>query len=243
MAARWNASVDRPRRFALRIRWLAEILFVVALISVSGPALGDAGAFEPDIGFGLGVVGATVSSPLRTFDDGGGVGLQILLEKYYGRRFVWDLRLGGFWTDLQAPEEIYYPDDDGDWSVGSTALRWVFGEPGEVNWWAGPEGSLHYAQMQHFDYVGSGLGVGPALGMDLPLDRGRWILRLGAHLAWVDLETDSASDRGWTFVGLFGADVLFRTARNDGGDRAARSGTPPRSGRSRGLAIRTGSRR
>ena len=185
---------------------------LVLLLLLPGLCSG-AEPFEPDLGMGFGLLGATASSPLHSFDDAGGPGLQLVLEKYLGLRFAWDLRLGGFWTDLEAPLEINYPADDGDWSVASTALRWMVGTTGAVSWWAGPELSFHYAQMEHFDYVGSGLGTGLTAGLDLPLGEGRWLVRLGGHAAWAALETDTARTSRRTTVVLVGVDVLYRFRR------------------------------
>jgi len=169
--------------------------------------------FKPGIGLGAGPIHAWGSSPLRAFDDAHGWGLQITLEAHVTDRVVWDMRLGGFYTDLNEPEEIYYPADDGDWSILSTALRIDVFNTGRANWWAGPEGSLHYAQMKHYAYVGSGFGLGPAFGVDFPSLNNRLVTRFSGHLSWVWLETDAADPSRPTFVTILALDVLYRFRR------------------------------
>ena len=180
------------------------------LILLAAPALAQDGAFRPRLGFGIGPVVATASSPHRAFDGAGGWGLQLSAEKYFGRRYVRGLRLGGFYTDLEAPEEIYYPPDDGDWSILSTGFRYVAFDGAAIDGWVALEASLHYAQMKDFAYVGAGWGLGPALGADFPLDDGRFLLRLGGHGSWVDLDADSAPPSRASFVAFLGIDLVYR---------------------------------
>jgi hypothetical protein len=170
-------------------------------------------AFEPGIGIGAGIIHAWASSPLRAFDGANGTGLQVVVESHLTDRLVWDLRLGGFYSKLEAPEEIFYPADDGDWTLGSTALRVDVVRTGDVTWWAGPEGSYHYAQMKHFHYVGSGFGLGPVVGLDIPFSNGRFVARFGTHLSWVWLETDTATPSRTTFVATVAIDMLYRFRR------------------------------
>lgn len=197
-----------------------RILVAVIVLGVAGsPALAQDIGFRPSFGFGIGPVFATASSPHRAFDGAGGAGMQLSAEKYFGRRYVWDLRFGGFYTDLESPEEISYPPDDGDWSVLSTGLRYVAFDGPSIDAWIALEASLHYAQMEHFAYVGTGWGLGPALGVDFPVDRGSFLLRLGARASWVDLDADSAPPSRASFVALFGLDLVYRL-----GDRGQPSG-------------------
>jgi len=169
--------------------------------------------FKPGIGLGAGPIHAWSSSPLRAFDDASGWGLQITMETHLADQVVWDLRLGGFYTSLEEPEEICYPADDGDWSILSTALHIDVRRAGNATFWVGPEGSLHYAQMKHYDYVGSGLGIGPVFGVDFASRNERVVTRFGGHTSWVWLESDSADPSRPSFVAAVSMDVLFRFRR------------------------------
>jgi len=190
---------------------VAAFMLATALCS----ATASAQQFDPDIGIGAGPIVASASSPLDAFDGAHGLGMQLSMEKFINRDYVWDLRLGGFWTDLEAPDpdEIYYPADDGDWSIMSTGLRRALARTDGVVWWAGLEGSYDYAQMKHFAYVGTGFGIGPVVAIDVPLGNGRFALRPNLHCAWVWLETASASPSRTTFTAHGGVDVVFRTRR------------------------------
>jgi len=171
---------------------------------------------EPDaprLGLGAGLVHAWVSSPLRAFDGGEGWGLQVTMEAHLTERTTWDVRFGGFNTALREPEEIHYPADDGDWATISSALRYDVARTARAIWWAGSEGSLHYVQMKHYDYSGTGFGIGPAFGIDVPSKDARLVTRFGAHTAWVWLETDSVTPSARTFVATFGLDVVYRFRR------------------------------
>ena len=194
-------------------RIAGAVLLLLALAPVASSA--GQGEYTPGMGIGAGILSAWTASPLHSFDGASGTGLQVTLETHLSERWVWNLRVGGFYPKLKAPEEIYYPADAGDWSIGATALRFDLASTGEATWWAGPEGSLHYAQMKHFAYVGSGFGLGPVFGVDLPQRDGRFVVQLGSRLAWIWLTTDSATAASPTFMVSLGLDLLYRFRRGD----------------------------
>lgn len=209
-----HSGSRRSVSFQLAVSLWVLISSPIAIVEVR--ASGDDAADDRPAGFALGAgpLVATASSPLRSFDGARGVGLVLTLDSHVTKDLVWDLRLGGFDCDLRAPEAINYPDDDGDWSVVSTSLRLRVARTGNATWWFGPEGSLHFAQMEHFDYVGSGFGLGPALVIDLPAEVERLVARVGAHVAWVWLGTDFDEAEGPSVVATFGFDLLWEFGRD-----------------------------
>lgn len=157
---------------------------------------------------GGGLLLASVSGGPQAVAGATGSGLQVLLEYRFTERLAFDLRAGGFWTSLAAPAEISYPADDGDYSLLFTGLHYdVVSHPGGALW-VGLEAAIHYAQMEHYGYTLGGIGAGPSLGADLVL-RGPFVVRLGAHLSWVGLESGLGDRLGTSAVFAGTADLLY----------------------------------
>jgi hypothetical protein len=192
---------------------LARLPVLLAALAAAGPALAQ-GYWDPrphhggQATLGVGLLLASVSGGPRAVDGASGAGLQILLDYRLTERLACDLRLGGFWPSLAAPEEISYPADDGDYSLLFTGLHYDVVSRAGGAFWVGLEVAVHYAQMEHYAYALGGLGVGPALGADLAL-RGPFALRFGAHLSWVSLESGQGEGFGTSVVFAGTADLLY----------------------------------
>ncbi len=192
---------------------LARLTALLALLAGAGPARGQ-GFWDPrphhggQVTLGAGLLLASVSGGPAAVAGAHGAGLQLLLDYRLAELLAFDLRLGGFSPSLGAPEEINYPPDDGDYSLLSIGLHYdvVTGSRGAI--WVGAEVALHYAQMVHYAYAVSGIGLGPALGVDL-LVSGPFALRLGAHLNWVSLESGYGGGFGRSLLSTGTVDLLY----------------------------------
>jgi hypothetical protein len=182
-------------------------------VAWSSPASGD-GFWEPrqphggQVALGAGLIGAGVSGGGRAFDGASGAGLQLVMDYRLTEALAWDLRLGGFWTHFNAPAEINYPADDGDWSIAETGLHYDLYRGDGYALWAGAAVSLHYGRMSTWAYSAAGFGWGPSFGIDLR-PAGPLLVRLGARLAWAGMQSSAGDDLGTAFVVAGGLDLLF----------------------------------
>jgi hypothetical protein len=160
------------------------------------------------VSLGAGFLGATVSGGPKAIEGAGGPGLSVLLDWRLAERLAFDLRAGGFYPPMAAPEEIAYPADDGDYALLFLGFHHDVLASGRAAAWLGLEVALHYAQMESYAYSLGGWGVGPSFGGDLALG-GPFVLRVGGHLSWVSLESSSEVRSGTSLLLAGTADLLF----------------------------------
>ena len=67
--------------------------------------------------------------------------------------------------------------------------------------------------MKDYDYVGSGLAMGPVVGADFPAGSDRVVIRFGGHASWIRLKSDFTDPSTPTLLATLSMDVLYRFRR------------------------------